>query len=103
MRSKSKSDQPNNSYKNPERFVYGVKDRFSSVAWLTRAAGVGLCVVSVGFVILFLSVLTMYGQVGLFMSPIPKQVALIPPYLIVIFAVGTVVDAGPDSGSSTGR
>lgn len=94
MRNSSRSDQSNSSHRYPERLIYGVKSRLSSTAWLTRAVGVGLCVVSVVFIVLFLSVLAMYGQVGLFMNPLPKQVALILPYVIVVFTVGTVVGAG---------
>jgi uncharacterized membrane protein len=65
----------------------------TSPEWLARAAGIGLSGVSVGFVLVFLLVLGRGGELALVTRPLPMQVALAVPYLIVPLAVGTTVGA----------
>lgn len=63
------------------------------LTWLARAAGVGLCVVSLGFVVLLLVVVEGDGELTLITRPVPMQVALAFPYLIALFTLGTATGA----------
>lgn len=74
--------------------IRGVGRRVRSPAWLARAASVGLCIVSVGFVAAFVSVLGSSGRLALVTRPLPMELVLALPYLVVLFAVGTVVGSG---------
>lgn len=67
------------------------KRRRISVPWFARAAAIGLSGVSVIFVLLFLFVLRRGGELILLTRPLPMQLALTLPYLIVIFTLGTVL------------
>lgn len=71
----------------------GVKLRLTSPQWLARAAAVALCSSSVGFVVLFISILETGGELTLFTRPPLMQIALTLPYLIGIFTLGTTVGA----------
>lgn len=62
-------------------------------AWLVRLASVGLCVVSIGFVSLFLFVLETGGELTLFTRTPPMRVALALPYLVALLTAGTAVGA----------
>ena len=73
--------------------MHGLRCRLTSPPWLARTAGVGLSSVSIGFVVLFVFVLETGGDLTLFMRPLPMQIALVLPYLIVILAFGTTVGA----------
>ncbi|MFD1600353.1 hypothetical protein [Halobellus rarus] len=70
-------------------YTHGVKRRSTSLSWLARAAGVGLSGVSIGFVVLFMFVLETDGDLTLITQPLPMQIALALPYLIVILTLGT--------------
>ncbi|SMO91182.1 hypothetical protein [Halorubrum cibi] len=78
-------------YNNRNGFKHRVRRRLTSPSWLSRAAGVGLSSVSIGFVILFMFVLETGGDLTLFTRPLPIQVALTLPYLIGILTLGTTV------------
>lgn len=78
----------------PEALIHGGKRRMRSPAWLARAASIGLCLASVGFICLFIAPIAMFGQVGLFLDSLPKRIALALPPFIVVFAVGTVIGSG---------
>lgn len=67
--------------------------RVSSPSWLARAAGVGLCGVSIGFIGLFLFVLETAGEFTLITRPLPMQVTLALPYLIGVFTLATTAGA----------
>lgn len=60
---------------------------------LARAASVGLSVVSLGFVLLLLIVIESGGELTLITRPVPMQVALTLPYLIVLCTLGTTAGA----------
>lgn len=62
-------------------------------SWLARAAGAGLCVASVGFVVAFALVLGTGGFAALVTTPRSMQVALALPYLVAALTAGTVVGA----------
>ncbi|MCY4732084.1 hypothetical protein KY092_16095 [Natronomonas gomsonensis] len=60
----------------------------TSPSWLSRAAGVGLCSVSIGFVVLFVFVLETGGDLTLITRPLPMQIALaLPPVIAILAAV----------------
>jgi hypothetical protein len=67
------------------------KQRFSSPAWLARAAGSGLCIVSLGFIVALAVPVANQGAITLITKPFLVQVALFLPYLVLLFTVGTVV------------
>lgn len=71
----------------------GLTHRVTSVAWLARAAGVGLSGVSIGFVLLFVFVIDSGGELTLITRPLPMQLALALPYLIGILTLGTAAGA----------
>lgn len=73
------------------RAVQALKRRLTSPSWLSRAAGVGLSIVSIGFVALFLFVLETGGDLTLITRPPSMQLALALPYLIGILTLGTTV------------
>ena len=70
-------------------FVHGITRRLRSPPWLSRAAGVGLCSVSIGFVVLFVFVLETGGDLTLITRPLPMQIALALPPVIAVLAAGT--------------
>ncbi|WP_135855187.1 hypothetical protein [Halorussus salinus] len=63
----------------------------TSPAWLARAAGVALSLVSVGFVSSFLFVLERGGKRALLTQPLSLQITLALPTIIVILTLGTAV------------
>lgn len=67
--------------------------RLTSGPWLARTAGVGLCSVSIGFVLLFVAVLESGGNLTIFTRPPPMQIALVFPSLILTLAIGTMAGA----------
>lgn len=71
-----------------------LKHRVTQPAWLARAAAVGLSMAAVGFVIVFLFVLETSGELAFITRPLPMQLALTLPYLVVIFTAGTTIGAG---------
>ncbi|MBZ6496646.1 hypothetical protein [Natrinema longum] len=71
----------------------GLQRRLTSLAWLARAAGVGLSSVSVGFVSIFLLVLERGGELTLITRPLPMRIALAVPPLIAILALATTAGA----------
>lgn len=77
----------------PDRFAGVVATRVADPAWLARAAGVGLCVVSLGFVGLLVATVAAFGEVGLFADPLPKRVALALPPVVGVLAAATAVGA----------
>jgi hypothetical protein len=78
-------------YNNRNGFKHRVRHRLTSPPWLSRAAGVGLSIVSIGFVILFMVVLETGGDLTLFTQPLPMKIALTLPYLIGLLTLGTTV------------
>jgi hypothetical protein len=71
-----------------------MSERLGTPSWLARAAAVGLCFLSLGFVVLLAVPIVRGGQVALITKPLLMQVALSLPYLILTFTLGTVVGAG---------
>jgi hypothetical protein len=67
--------------------------RTSSPSWLARAAAAGLTVLSVVFVFSFVVLLEIHGPHTLFTRPLPMQIVLALPGLIVLFTFGTTVGA----------
>jgi hypothetical protein len=63
------------------------------LAWLARAAGVGLSTVSLGLVLLLLVVIGSGGELTLITRPVSMQVALVLPYFIVLLTLGTTAGA----------
>lgn len=63
------------------------------ITWLARAASVGLSAISLGFVLLLLVVIESGGELTLITRPVPMQVALTLPYLIVLCTLGTTAGA----------
>lgn len=94
MRTSSEQETSTDDRRYRRAIVRETERRVGDPAWLARAAGVGLCVAALGFVGLFFAPIAMFGQVGLFLSSLPKQFALALPPVIVVFAVGTSVGAG---------
>lgn len=67
--------------------------RLTSLSWLGRAAGVGLCTVSLGFVVLFAFVVGTGGDLTLVSRPLAMQVALTLPPAIAVLTAATTVSA----------
>ncbi|GAB7009579.1 hypothetical protein [Halorubrum trueperi] len=78
-----------------ERDDGALTDRRRRLAWLARAAGVGLSGVSIAFVLLVVVVVGSGGELTLITRPLPMQFALALPYLIGILTLGTVAGAVP--------
>lgn len=76
-----------------EGITRAFEQRFSSPSWLARAAGVGLCITSLGFIVALVVPIASRGVITLITKPLLIQVALSLPYLILLFTVGTVVGA----------
>ena len=66
-------------------------ERVRSPAWLSRASGVGLCFSALGFVAALGFALAQGGQIALITRPLPMQVALALPWLVLAFAVATTL------------
>ncbi|MFC7770741.1 hypothetical protein ACFQS5_18645 [Salinirubellus sp. GCM10025899] len=73
--------------------AHAAKRRLTTPSWLARAAGVALSGVSVGFVVLFVSVLEVGGELALLTRPLPMRVALALPYLVGSLALVTTAGA----------
>jgi hypothetical protein len=58
-----------------------------------RTASVALSAVSLGFVLLLVAVIESGSELALITRPVPMQVALVLPYLIVLFTLGTTAGA----------
>ncbi|MDS0477195.1 hypothetical protein [Natrinema sp. 1APR25-10V2] len=71
--------------------VRGLQHRNTSPAWLARAAGIGLSVVSVGFVLLLPFVIGRYGELSLITRPLPVQITFVLPYVIAALTVATTI------------
>ena len=72
-------------------YTRAVERRLPDLAWLARAAGVGLSGVSIGFVVLFVVVLETGGELTLITQPLPMRVALALPPVIAVLATATTV------------
>ena len=84
------------SHRNPGRagvIVGGVGRRLGSPAWLSRAAAVGLCGTAIGLVGTLAVAIASHGRIALVTRPSPMRVALLLPYLVSVFAGGTLVGA----------
>jgi hypothetical protein len=88
--SQDRSEQAQDSYSG---LTHGFTRRLTSPAWLARAAAVGLCALSIGFVGLFMLVLETRGDLTLITRPLSMQLALVFPYLIAVCALGTTAGA----------
>lgn len=75
------------------RLADGLKHRLTSLPWLARGAGVGLSVVSIGFIVLFVLLLERSGDLVLITRPLPMQVVLGLPSLILVLTFATTVGA----------
>jgi hypothetical protein len=73
--------------------IRSLKRRSTSPAWLARAAGIGLSIVSVGFVLLLLFVIGRSGELSLITRPLPVRIALVLPNAIAVLTVATTVGA----------
>lgn len=73
--------------------VDGLERRITSLSWLARASGVGLCFGSIGFVLLFVSVIERGGELTLITRPAPMRIALALPSLLVALALATAIGA----------
>lgn len=69
----------------------GFKRRSTDPAWIARAAGSALSIVSLGFVLLFLLAIGQYGELSLFTRPLPLRLALVLPNLIVVLTAMTAI------------
>lgn len=71
------------------------KGGIKSPQWLARASAVGLCVSSLGFVVLFISGLAAEPteELAFVVEPLPLRLALWLPPIIALFTVGTVLGA----------
>lgn len=67
--------------------------RVRNPAWVGRASAVGLCLSSIAFVAGFVFVLSSAGQLALITVPPLLQVVFALPYLVALFAFGTVAGA----------
>ena len=63
------------------------------LTWLARTASVGLSAVSLGFVLLLVVVIERGGELTLITRPVPIRFALVLPYLVLLFTLGTTADA----------
>lgn len=84
------------SHRNPGRagvIVRAFGRRLGSPVWLSRAAAVGLCGTAIGFIGVLAVALASHGRIALLTRPSPMGVALLLPYLVSVFAGGTVVGA----------
>lgn len=77
----------------PTAIANGVTRRLSTPAWVARATGVGLCLVSLGSVVAFAVAYGSGGELALITKPLPMRIALVFPYLILVFTLGTGVGA----------
>ncbi len=77
-----------------DRVTHGVKRRLTSPSWLARAASVGLCSISIGFLILFVFVVETGGNVTLFTRPLLMQIAVSLPAVIMVLTAATTIGAG---------
>ncbi|MDJ1431920.1 hypothetical protein [Halostagnicola sp. A-GB9-2] len=73
--------------------IDGIERRITSLSWIARASGVGLCFGSIGFVLLFVSVIERGGELTLITRPVPMRIALALPSLLVVFTLSTAVGA----------
>ncbi|WP_124194457.1 serine hydrolase domain-containing protein [Natrarchaeobius chitinivorans] len=69
----------------------GLASRLRSRSWLARAAGVGLCVVSLSFVGLFLAGFAAAGEMAFVTMPLSLRVALVLPPVVALLAAATAV------------
>lgn len=67
----------------------GLERRVRDPAWLARAASVGLCLASLGFVALVVAGFAIDGQLAIVTRPLPLRVATALPPLIAALALGT--------------
>lgn len=90
------SDHPPAGSRDPvtRSMTRGITTRLRSRPWLARACGVGLAVVSLGFLAALAAVITLGGQLLLITAPLPVQVVFAIPYVVVILTVGTILGAG---------
>lgn len=89
-KSQHRSSRPQDS---PTTIIHSLKRRSTSPAWLARAAGIGLSIVSVGFVLLLLFVIGRSGELSLITRPLPVRIALVLPNAIAVLTVATTVGA----------
>lgn len=78
---------------NTDERTSNLTPRERCLTWLARTASVGLSAVSLGFVLLMLVVIESGGELILITRPVPMQVALTLPYLIVLCTLGTTAGA----------
>jgi hypothetical protein len=67
--------------------------RVGNFAWVGRASAVGLCLSSIAFVAGFVFVLSSGGNLALATVPLLLRVVFALPYLVALFAFGTVAGA----------
>lgn len=67
--------------------------RVGNLAWVGRASAVGLCLSSIAFVAGFVFVLSSGGNLALATVPLLLRVVFALPYLVALFAFGTVAGA----------
>jgi hypothetical protein len=67
--------------------------RVGTLAWVGRASAVGLCLSSIAFVAGFVFVLSSGGNPALATVPPLLRVVFALPYLVALFAFGTVAGA----------
>ena len=80
---------PSSEHDAHSRLGHGVKHRLTSLPWLTRAAGIVLSGVSLGFVVLFVFVLETEGDLTLLTRPLSMQVTLSLPFLVAALTLVT--------------
>lgn len=90
--SRQQSGQPNESTDTDEG-TRNLSLLRSCLPWVARVTGVGLSAISLGFVLVLFVVLENGGELMLITRPIPMQVVLALPYLIVLFTLGTTIGA----------
>lgn len=70
-----------------------VQRRVTSLPWLSRAAAVGLCVLSLALIASFVTALGQHGLTLFVSNPPLVQVVLVLSYLVALFAAGTAIGA----------
>ncbi len=96
MRDTTESQQRSSRLQETDRpvtVIRSLKRRSTSPAWLARAAGITLSIVSVGFVLLLLFVIGWIGELSLITRPLPVRIALVLPDVIAVLTVATTLGA----------
>lgn len=76
-----------------ERLRLGIQWRATSLPWLARTAGVGLCVVSLALIGIFVFALGRHGLTLFVSNPPAVQIVSTLSYAVTLLEVGTMIGA----------